>query len=95
VKNVILILLVLAIAGLFTHGKKLSDDLDKANDDNAQLTQQVATYQSEYADLQSRYRQLTAQAAAIPYPNGAPARMSGGPVSSIQGANPLDKPAYH
>ncbi len=89
-KNVVLILLALAVVGLFLHSKRLSDDLDKAEDDNSHLTDQVSTYQTENADLQTKLRQL--QPAA-----GATSAFPGNEPHSALGSepNPLDKPPYH
>jgi uncharacterized protein YoxC len=91
-KNAALIILLLAVAGLFTHSKKLSDDLDAVRDENTQLTQQVTTYQSEYADLQAKDRTLSAQlgqGAGLSHAVNQPGS------NSLQGSNPLDRPPYH
>jgi hypothetical protein len=98
VKNVIILLLLLGIVGLFFYDKQQTDDLQKARNENDQLTQQMAAYQSQYTDLQTKYRNLQASAQAAPVnhlvqPQSQPGAWK--PSATLDGANPLDKPAYH
>jgi len=52
-----------SIAGLFFHDKQQTADLGKAQAENAQLTDQLAAYQSQVVQLQIKLQQATAQAA--------------------------------
>ena len=72
----------------------------RSRTENDQLTQQIATYQSAYAELQTKLKNLEA-ASRRPRPILLPAQaqsQSQAPAwapTTLQGNNPLDKPAYH
>ena len=89
-RDLLIVLLLLAGVGLFFHDKQQTSDLAKARADNDQLTQQLASYQTAYAQLQARMRQ--------PYYN--PPQEQGDKwglkTGSLKdpGPNPLNRPAY-
>jgi hypothetical protein len=94
VKNLLVIVLLLASGMLFINDKKQTADLTRAQDQNDQLTQQLATAQDQNNQLQLKLRALGAQIATeVPSPShGAYQPPSG--ASSLEGTNPLDRPAY-
>jgi hypothetical protein len=103
VKNLLLFLLVLAGVGLFFHDKQQTADLKKAEDENAQLTQQLADKEGAFNTMQARMQQLNAQAASQAaigsqvFQQGAHAaapQPAAWNSNTLQGSNPLDRPAY-
>jgi type II secretory pathway pseudopilin PulG len=92
VKNAILIILLLAVAGLFAHSRKIADDLDTVRTQNDQLSQQIDQYKSENEQLQAKDRQLSAELGEAAGLSHSVPSQSG--ANSLQGSNPLDRPAY-
>ena len=89
-----LFLLVVAGAVLFLHDKQQTADLNKALDENAQLTQQLADKEAAFNGAQARMQQLSAQAAsqaAAPAPQAARAAA---PQPATYDSDSLDRPAY-
>ncbi len=93
-KNLLLFALLVASGILFFHDKQQSADLVREQAENAQLTQQLASYQTAFAALQDKARQLSAQAAAKAAAPALQAQRPGWNANTLQGSNPLDRPAY-
>ncbi len=93
-KNLILFVLLIVSGALFFHDKQQTADLAKAQEENAQLTTQLSNYQSSFAELQARDRQLTAQISAQPAAPAYHAVQTQPQGFGSSEANPLDRPAY-
>lgn len=96
-KKLLVFLLVVASVILFFHDKQQSASLAKAQEDNAQLTQQVSDKDTALNSLQAKFQQLAAQStqqAAVPNPlNRAGASASATPNADWRfQSTSLDKP---
>jgi len=96
-KTLLILILMAALGGLFFHDKQQTEALARVQDENAQLTQQLATYQLEYSQLQAKMRQVsTSQAGFQPEP--ASGQSGSGGLHTLHlddsGPNPLDRPQY-
>jgi hypothetical protein len=96
VKTLLILILLAALGGVIFHDKQQTAELARVQDENAQLTQQLATYQLQYSQLQAKMRQVsTSQAGFQPEPAPGKSR-SGLQTLHLQdlGPNPLDRPQY-
>jgi hypothetical protein len=92
VKDLLIVLLLLAGVGLFFHDKQQTNDLAKARADNDQLNQQLASYATAYNQLQARMRQPVYN----PPPQAQSDNRWGLKTDTLKdpGPNPLNRPAY-
>ena len=92
-KDLFIIVLLLAIVGLFFHDKQQTADMNKAQSDNAVLIQQLADSQNRYNALLSRTRSQSFQAAQQPASTPSQFQLKMGHIQD-SGANPLDRAPY-
>ena len=98
-KNLLLILLVLAGVGLYFHDKQQTADLLKAQQENALLTQQLSDKDAALTSLQARARQYSGQYPQAPAGSSLLAHPGGLNSPNKSGswngdADSLDRPAY-
>jgi len=93
VKDLLIIVLVLGLAGVIFHDRQQTNDLTKAQTDNAQLIQQLTESQNAYNTLVAKTRSQSFQRAQ---PTTSTASQFQLKMSHLQdsGANPLDRPPY-
>jgi len=102
VKSVLFLIVLVAAVALFFHDKQQTADLDKAQADNAQLTQQLSDKDATISGLQSKIQQMTAQSAsaavaarrAVTPGTEQSANPSSGSWGWQGSGSPLDRPAY-
>jgi len=103
VKFLLFVALLAAAVGLFFHDKQQTADLAKALQENADLTQQLSTYQSSVYQLKAQAARLNAQVASqsaiVSRPNPrAPEQYQGDPMlqtSHLQPSGPLNGSGTH
>jgi len=93
VKELLILILLAATVGLYFHDKQQTSELEKAQSDNAQLSEQLTNYETSYNALLAKTQKFN----SVQF-NDAPRRSGGSALSTghVQGAgdNPLDRPAY-
>jgi len=94
VKELLILILLAATVGLYFHDKQQTSELEKAQSDNAQLSEQLTNYETSYNALLAKTQKFN----SVQF-NDAPRRQPGGSALStghVQGSgdNPLDRPAY-
>jgi len=93
VKDLFIIVLLLAMLGLFFHDKQQTTDLNKAQSDNALLTQQLTDTQNEYNQLLAKTKNVEAFQDAHPSSSPSQFDLKMGHLKDL-GPDPLDRPAY-
>jgi hypothetical protein len=93
VKDLLLIVLLVAMVGLLFHDHHQSSDLSKAQTDNAQLSQQLLDAQNQYKQLLARTR--SSEVFRDSHPSSSPSQfqLKMDHLDDL-GPNPLDRPAY-
>lgn len=98
-KNLLMFILIVAVAGLYFHDKQQTTDLNKALEDNTQLQQQLASYESAYGQLRARDEQIGRNMALQPLQQSAPAPTAAGSwglqTGHLQDSGGLDRPPYN
>jgi hypothetical protein len=92
VKDLFIMVLLVAVVGLFFHDKQQTTNLTRAQSDNELLQQQLTDSQSQYNALLARTKAQSFQAGQ-PAPGSSQFQLK---MSHLQdsGPNPLDRPPY-
>ncbi len=92
-KNLLIILGLIALVGLGFHDKQQTTDLAAARQQNDDLTQQLSDKTAAYNGLQLKYQQLQAELSAV---GGEATHAGRQPATAIPliPSSALDKPAY-
>ena len=95
-KNLLLIVLILAGAGLYYTNKQQKADLEAAQEQNAQLTQQLADKTEALTALQAKSPFTPPVSQPIASPLTQPAQHAAKAMGNWTGSDPdsLDRPAY-
>jgi len=91
VKELLIVILLAGLVGLYFDDKQQKTDLGKARDDNALLTHEVDTLQTQYNQLLTKTRQPGNWPDAGS--GAAPSDFSGSRLQD-SGSDPLNRPAY-
>lgn len=92
-KDLLLIVLLVAMVGLLFHDKQQSADLNKAESDNAQLSGQLLDAQNQYKELLARTRSTEVFQDSHPSSSPSQFELKMGHLKDL-GPDPLDRPAY-
>ena len=92
-KELLIVVLLVVMVGLLFHDKQQRDDLNKAESDNAQLSQQLLDFQNQYKELLAKTRSLAMFQDSQPSSSPSQFELKTDHLRDL-GPDPLNRPAY-